>query len=58
MSDDLRRVTFEDASTLESKTDWKRVESLTDEDIHRAVEEDPDTFLLDEDWFENAVCSH
>jgi uncharacterized protein (DUF4415 family) len=25
-----------------SKTDWKRVDSLTDEDIRRAIAEDPD----------------
>ena len=54
MSDDLTKVRLEEASMLEGKTDWRRVESFTDEDIHRAVEEDPDAFLLDEDWFENA----
>jgi hypothetical protein len=58
MSDDVATVTLEDAGELESNTDWKRVENLTDEDIYRAVQEDPDPFLLDEDWFEKAVCSH
>lgn len=48
MSGDPTRVKLEDASKLESKTDWKRVESLKDEDIRRSVEADPDDFLLDE----------
>jgi hypothetical protein len=55
MSDDVTTVTLEEADQLESKTDWERIEGLTDEEIHRAVEEDPDSFLLDENWFENAV---
>ena len=55
MSDDVTKVKLEDANELESKTDWERVENLTDEDIHEAVKEDPDAFLLSEDWFENAV---
>jgi uncharacterized protein (DUF4415 family) len=55
MSDDVTRVTLEDADELESNTDWDRVNALTDEEIHQAVEEDPDAFLLDDDWFENAI---
>jgi len=54
MSEDVTKVTLEDAKQAESKTDWERVEELTDEDIHEAVEEDPDTYLLDDDWFETA----
>ncbi|MFB6098489.1 MAG: BrnA antitoxin family protein [Salinibacter sp.] len=46
---------MEDADELESKTDWDRVEDLSDEEIHQAVEDDPDAFLLGDDWFENAV---
>jgi uncharacterized protein (DUF4415 family) len=38
-----------------NKTDWKRVDALTDEDIERAIREDPDAApLLDEDWFARA----
>jgi uncharacterized protein (DUF4415 family) len=54
MSDDVTKVTLEDAKQAESKTDWERVKELTDEDIHEAVESDPDTYLLDDDWFETA----
>jgi uncharacterized protein (DUF4415 family) len=32
------------------KTDWARVDTLTDEDIARAVAEDPDAAPLDIDW--------
>jgi uncharacterized protein (DUF4415 family) len=55
MSDDVTRVTLKEAEELESKTDWERVENLTDEEIRQAVEEDPDAFLLGDEWFENAV---
>jgi uncharacterized protein (DUF4415 family) len=32
------------------KTDWARVDALTDEDIARAVANDPDAAPLDIDW--------
>ena len=32
------------------KTDWKRVKSLTAEDIAKAVADDPDAAALDIDW--------
>jgi uncharacterized protein (DUF4415 family) len=36
-------------------TDWARVDALTDEDIEKAVAEDPDAApLLDEEWFAKA----
>jgi len=37
---------------MKSETDWARVDALTDEDIERAVAEDPDAapFWTDEDW--------
>lgn len=35
----------------ESKTDWARVDALTDEDIERAMRDDPDwQDLMDIDW--------
>ncbi|UEM05530.1 BrnA antitoxin family protein [Skermanella rosea] len=45
--------------SLESKsvgrTDWSKVEQLTDADIRAAVEDDPDAApLLDAKWFEAA----
>jgi uncharacterized protein (DUF4415 family) len=36
---------------MKSETDWARVDALTDEDIERAVADDPDqSFWTDEDW--------
>ncbi|PSQ96984.1 MAG: hypothetical protein BRD55_04930 [Bacteroidetes bacterium SW_9_63_38] len=55
MGDDVTRVTLEEAKKAESRTDWDRLESLTDEEIHEAVEDDPDAFLLDDEWFEAAT---
>jgi uncharacterized protein (DUF4415 family) len=37
------------------KTNWARVDALTDADIARAISEDPDTFNLPRDWLKNAV---
>ena len=37
------------------KTDWKRVDALTDAEIERAIDEDPDAApRLDDEWFRNA----
>ena len=39
----------------ESKTDWAEFDALTDEDIERAVANDPDAApILDEAWFKSA----
>jgi len=36
-------------------TDWARVDALTDEEIERAIAEDPDAApILDEEWFRKA----
>jgi uncharacterized protein (DUF4415 family) len=36
-------------------TDWARVDALTDEEIERAIAEDPDAApMLDEAWFRKA----
>lgn len=38
------------------KTDWARVDALTDADIERAIAEDPDAPpILDEEFWKNAV---
>jgi len=39
----------------ETSTDWDRVDALTDEEIGRAVAEDPDAELLGEEWFKRAT---
>lgn len=36
------------------RTDWDRVDRLTDEEIEEAVQEDPDAELLDAEWFRTA----
>jgi uncharacterized protein (DUF4415 family) len=37
------------------RTDWKRVDALTDEEIERAVREDADAApIVDRDWFRKA----
>jgi uncharacterized protein (DUF4415 family) len=42
-------------STGHDTTDWKRVSELTDEEIEKAVAEDPDAApILDDDWFTRA----
>ena len=51
---DTTHVSLEDLDDLESRTDWKRLESISDEEIEAAVESDPDAKLLDADWFEKA----
>jgi uncharacterized protein (DUF4415 family) len=55
MSDDVTRVTLDEAKEMESQTDWEALEEKTDEEIREAVESDPDTYFLDEDWFEAAT---
>ncbi len=38
-----------------TRTDWPRVHALIEEDIERAIAEDPDAApLLGEEWFRNA----
>jgi uncharacterized protein (DUF4415 family) len=48
----ITRVSRKQLDKMEDKTDWARVNALTDEDIERAVAEDPDAppIWTDEDW--------
>lgn len=55
MSDDVTRITSDEARERESQTDWEALEEKTDEEIREAVESDPDAYFLDEDWFEAAT---
>ena len=54
MSDNTTRINSEELDQIESQTDWERVRELSDEEIQQAVQEDPDTELLDEEWFQKA----
>ncbi len=46
----ITRVTLEEARHMKGKTDYARLDALTDEDIARAVAEDPDACPIDVDW--------
>jgi uncharacterized protein (DUF4415 family) len=46
----ITRVTLEEAKRLKDETDYPRLDAMTDEDIARAVAEDPDAGPLDIDW--------
>ena len=37
------------------RTDWKRVDALTDADIAQAIQDDPDAFEADAEWLRNAM---
>jgi uncharacterized protein (DUF4415 family) len=46
----ITRVTMAQAKRLKGETDYARLDAMTDEDIARAVAEDPDAGPLDIDW--------
>lgn len=48
---DIVRRSLEEIRRMESRTDWERLRQMTDEDLEEAAREDPDTVLLDEEWF-------
>ena len=58
-NDSTIRMSLEEAvrryESGETRTDWERVDALTDEEITRTVREDPDQKLLTEDWFRRAT---
>jgi lactoylglutathione lyase len=49
-SERTTRVTLDEAATLPDRTDYTRLDAMTDEDIARAVAEDPDAAPVDADW--------
>jgi len=43
------------SNVRKTRTDWKRLDALTDEEIEAAVRSDPDAPpLVDEEWFKRA----
>ena len=46
----ITRVSSEEARRLKGKTDYARLDAMTDEDIAKAVADDPDAPPLDVDW--------
>lgn len=49
-SDPVRSVTAEEALRLPDMTDYARLDAMTDEDIAKAVADDPDACPVDADW--------
>ncbi len=48
--------TSEELKRMKSRTDWEKVDALTDEEIEKAIDEDPDAApRLDAQWFKEAV---
>jgi len=50
MSDDISGTT----SKIEPKTDWRRLRSMTDEEVHTALIDDPDAQPTDETFWKDA----
>jgi uncharacterized protein (DUF4415 family) len=46
----ITRVTRDEARLLKGETDYARLDAETDDDIARAVADDPDAVPLDVDW--------
>jgi uncharacterized protein (DUF4415 family) len=48
----ITRMTLAQARKMKSQTDWERVRALTDEDIDRAIVDDPDAAPIwtEEEW--------
>jgi uncharacterized protein (DUF4415 family) len=45
-----KRYSAKELSTRRGRSDWARVDALTDADIARAVRSDPDAVPIDIDW--------
>ena len=46
----INRYTLEALKTLPSKTDWTKVDALTDEKLEKLIAEDPEEHALKPDW--------
>ncbi len=46
----ITRVTLEEARKLKDHTDWDRLRSMTDEELERAIADDPESDASDFDW--------
>jgi uncharacterized protein (DUF4415 family) len=46
----ITRVSSDEARRLKGETDYARLDSMTDDDIAKAVADDPDAAPLDIDW--------
>jgi len=41
----ITKITSEEAKKIKGKTDWKKVDNLTDDEIKKAAKDDPDSAL-------------
>jgi uncharacterized protein (DUF4415 family) len=48
--EDITSVTADEARRMKGKTDFARLDAMTDADIAKAVAEDPDATPVDIDW--------
>ena len=48
--EDITRVTADEARRMKGKTDFARLDAMTDAEIEKAVAADPDAVPLDIDW--------
>lgn len=60
MSDeDIRRYTADELRAMvargESKSDWQRVDSMTEAELEAAIADDPDWKDIPANWYENAI---
>ncbi len=46
----ITRVTLEEARKLKSYTDWDRLRSMTEEELERAIADDPESDGSNFDW--------
>ncbi len=49
-NENITRVTAEQARRMPDETDYARLDAMTDEDIAKAVADDPDAAPLELDW--------
>jgi uncharacterized protein (DUF4415 family) len=49
------QMTLEEARKMPDMTDYARLDAMTDEDIAKAVAEDPDACPVDADWSEASL---
>lgn len=57
-TEDIRRYTADEIREMvrrgESRTDWARVEAMTEEELEQAIASDPDWADIPENWYEQA----
>lgn len=50
------RYTASEVADMPSRTDWRALDAMTDEEIEAAIDGDPDAApRLDAEWFKDAV---